>query len=573
MVRRIIWIGMAGILLCLAGCATTGKPGARPRKASEVTPALAQGQAYAHYLAGIMHDQRGESSKASSELEAVCGLDPASATPLLRLIRSYVREENYEKALEMVARAQQQMPTSASLYIVEGRIRQEIKQYDGAAQAFKKAIDLNPENPFGYSALVDMQESTNDLVGATDVYEKLLVLNPDSALLQYRLGLNLIRMHDLPAARQRLEKALALDPKMERVLFFLGVSAFDANELKLAETHFRNYLTQRSTDVDAMEYLAATLGQQGQLAEAAKWIVQASQGPEAKVADALTGMVFLIENGEPKDAEKLVPPTGAPVLGTILTALAREKLGQPTLPLLQSLDGIETDLEQECSESLSRMIFLLGNERLGGWFLERVTALESKSPSKNLGLIRARTLMALDRYAEAVPVLDGVLKAFGEDYLAHYYLAQCFEELKQVKETEIHLKACLAFNPDNADLLNFLGYFYADHNMNLDEAQQLLDKALEIDPDNAFYLDSLGWLYYRRGDGPKAIELIQRALYGMENDDAMLRAHLGDAFFLGGKVDRALTEWKKAVRLDPKLKEVQEKIDKNSPPSETKANP
>lgn len=560
---------MAGVVLWLgAGCATTGKTGGAAQKVSAFP--LRQGQAYAHYLAGIMHDQRGESSKASLELEAACGLDPGSATPLLRLIRSYIRDENYDKAIEMIERAQQQIPNSASLYIVEGRVRQEMKQYDEAAQAFKRAIELNPENPFGYGALVDMQETTNDLVSATDIYERLLELNPDSALLQFRLGLNLIRMQDLPAARQHLEKALALDPKMERVLFFLGVTAFDSKDLPAAEKYFKEYLALRPADMDAMEYMAATLGQAGRYSEAAQWIIKASQGPEAKVADSLAAMVFLIQGGQPARAEKIAPPSGAPVLGALLTAAAREKQRQPTQPILQSLDGIETDLEQECAEALNRTLFLVGNEKLGGWLLEQVVSFAKLTPSKNLGLIQGRILMELDRYREAAPVLQSVLESFGSNYLAHYYLAQCFEKLKQPGETEEHLKACLSFNPDNADLLNFLGYFYADQNVKLEEAQRLIEKALEIDPDNAFYLDSLGWLYYRKGDAEKAVEYIQKALYGMENDDAVLRSHLGDAYWLSGKAERALTEWKKAVRLDPKLKDVQEKIEKNTPPAEPK---
>ncbi|KKU44508.1 MAG: Pyridine nucleotide-disulfide oxidoreductase, partial [Microgenomates group bacterium GW2011_GWA2_46_7] len=53
--------------------------------------------------------------------------------------------------------------------------------------------------------------------------------------------------------------------------------------------------------------------------------------------------------------------------------------------------------------------------------------------------------------------------------------------------------------PDNPEALNYLGYIYAEENRNLDEAEQLVKKALDIDPDNGAYLDSLGWVYYKKG--------------------------------------------------------------------------
>jgi hypothetical protein len=49
----------------------------------------------------------------------------------------------------------------------------------------------------------------------------------------------------------------------------------------------------------------------------------------------------------------------------------------------------------------------------------------------------------------------------------------------------------------------------------------------------------------------------------METDDAEVRDHLGDAYLLDGSVEKALSEWERARRLDPTREGIQEKIDKH----------
>ena len=74
------------------------------------------------------------------------------------------------------------------------------------------------------------------------------------------------------------------------------------------------------------------------------------------------------------------------------------------------------------------------------------------------------------------------------------------------------MKDILEIAPDDANALNYLGYTYADMGINLDEARQLIEKALQIEPDNGYITDSLGWVYYQKGDYDKAIALLIRAV-------------------------------------------------------------
>jgi predicted Zn-dependent protease len=173
--------------------------------------------------------------------------------------------------------------------------------------------------------------------------------------------------------------------------------------------------------------------------------------------------------------------------------------------------------------------------------------------------------MNMERHADALPILDAVLAKFTPDQWVHYYLAICHEELGHFEETERHLAAYMQFIPDDPDILNFLAYLYAENGVKLDEATALLNKAMAADPENPYYMDSMGWVYYKQGRGDEAVELIQKAIYGMETDDAVLRDHLGDAYLLKGDVTRAREEWQRALRLDPDMPGLQQKLDQHKP--------
>lgn len=88
-------------------------------------------------------------------------------------------------------------------------------------------------------------------------------------------------------------------------------------------------------------------------------------------------------------------------------------------------------------------------------------------------------------------------------------------------EYEFVIKRALQLYPDEADLLNALGYFYAEKGINLTEAQVLLDRALDIAPDAFHIIDSRGWLAYQQGDYELAEKLISQA-WSMQQDEEVL---------------------------------------------------
>jgi tetratricopeptide (TPR) repeat protein len=83
--------------------------------------------------------------------------------------------------------------------------------------------------------------------------------------------------------------------------------------------------------------------------------------------------------------------------------------------------------------------------------------------------------------------------------------------------------------------------------MRVDEATQMIKKALDIDPDNGAYLDSLGWAYYQQGKFEEAEPLLVKALDKIEHDPTV-RDHLADVYLKLGKVKEAITQWQASLK-------------------------
>jgi Flp pilus assembly protein TadD len=131
---------------------------------------------------------------------------------------------------------------------------------------------------------------------------------------------------------------------------------------------------------------------------------------------------------------------------------------------------------------------------------------------------------------------------------------------KQGKRAEMiaALKKTLELKPDHADALNYLGYTYAEAGENLDEAIDLIKRALQIKRDNGYILDSLAWAYYMKGRYPEAHEVMVKAV-SKEDDDPIMREHYGDILLKVGKREKAKEQWIRSLELEPKNQKLRDK--------------
>jgi tetratricopeptide (TPR) repeat protein len=121
----------------------------------------------------------------------------------------------------------------------------------------------------------------------------------------------------------------------------------------------------------------------------------------------------------------------------------------------------------------------------------------------------------------------------------------------------------VSLDDSRAEVLNYLGYLLADEGKRLDEARELISRALSIDPENAAYLDSMGWVLYRLRDFNGAKEYLESAVQFMDVSDEenyVIYDHLGDVYYEIGRVREAVEAWEEALAMKH-TEEIREKIE------------
>lgn len=141
------------------------------------------------------------------------------------------------------------------------------------------------------------------------------------------------------------------------------------------------------------------------------------------------------------------------------------------------------------------------------------------------------------------------------------FRAQVGEQTGRFDVFERDLYRILELEPDNALVLNMLGYTLTDRTDRHEEALGLIRRALALKPDEAAYIDSMGWVQYRLKNFDEAIVHLRRALAMLPNDE--VAAHLGEVLWVTGERAEATAVWQQALEWKPDssiLKQVMERF-------------
>jgi tetratricopeptide (TPR) repeat protein len=193
--------------------------------------------------------------------------------------------------------------------------------------------------------------------------------------------------------------------------------------------------------------------------------------------------------------------------------------------------------------------------------------LESNSNDIDLYISLSQVYLQDKRYNDAKTVLQQAEgKKLGGDNseTLKYHLASVYERQQDFDQAENLFKEILKTAPQNAAVLNYLGYMLADRGVRLEEALQYVKEALAIDPNNGAYLDSLGWVFFKLNDPEKAEKYLLEADKLVRNDP-VIDDHLGDFYFKAGDFEKAQDFWNKSLNIatEPEdIKRVRRKLEK-----------
>ena len=196
--------------------------------------------------------------------------------------------------------------------------------------------------------------------------------------------------------------------------------------------------------------------------------------------------------------------------------------------------------------------------------LDALEKLEEVFPKDETVPIAIGDLMRrAERYEEARAAYDRAFEIIGgpkERYWSlHYARGVSNERLGNWDDAEADLKQALEFRPDQAHVLNYLGYSWIEQNRNLSEAREMIERAVELRPDDGYITDSLGWVEYRLGDYESAVETMERAVE-LTPTDPVINDHFGDTLWVVGRKTEARFQWRRALSFNPDEEDLRERI-------------
>ena len=147
----------------------------------------------------------------------------------------------------------------------------------------------------------------------------------------------------------------------------------------------------------------------------------------------------------------------------------------------------------------------------------------------------------------ALTIMEKALAQFPADTDLQSEMSMLCEKLGRFDQMESLLRGIMKVKPNDAHAFNALGYSLADRKIRLDEARELILKAIQLAPRDPFIQDSLGWLEYRVGNTTEAVRILEAAFKA--RPDAEIAAHLGEVYWVLGQKDKAGTIWREGLML------------------------
>ncbi len=237
--------------------------------------------------------------------------------------------------------------------------------------------------------------------------------------------------------------------------------------------------------------------------------------------------------------------------GVLLTAEVLEALENYELAT-SVYDGVPRDHPYFHAAELGRAQALRRSERTDA-AIEVLTQLgKSHGDLPVVHVTLGDFLRSLERYEEASAAYDKAASLIEEPQQSHWSLffsrGITHEREDRWPKAEADFRKALELQPDQPQVLNYLGYSMVEKQMNLDEALDLIQRAVDGQPNSGYIVDSLGWVLYRLGRYDEAVVQMERAVELLPIDP-VVNDHLGDVLWAVGRVREAEFQWSRALSL------------------------
>lgn len=516
------------------------------------------------FVEGSRLEENAEMDGALAAYQKVLNFDPGQAELALRVAALLSRREDFPRAIDVLKDAIKAKPKEPAPYLQLSFIYAKyLKKTDQALKYANQAVALDPKNFDAYQRLYEIEMTAGGSAKALQALERAASAKSDDPAFWIRLGKlyaaivfrsevepkpeDIKRVNDF--FRKAAEKAEDDSTVLKDVADYFAAS----RQIQEAIPLYLKVLELQPDDSNAREKLASGFvltNQHGKAIEMLQEIIQ--KHPEKYQAYDLLAQLLdegaraLSRANQPGPAKAEFAKAAANYEQSLLINPGRAntylRLAELLIgPLKESERAVKvlTDARQRF-HNVAEFTFYLG-----------IALREAKQPQR-----------AVTTFEEALNEAQGgneemLTARFYFEYGAAADQAGLYDKAADL------LRRSISLDPANAaEAYNYIGYMWAEHNLHLDEAEEMIGRALQLDPNNGAYLDSLGWVHYRKGKYDDALKELLRAVQSLGHDDPVVFEHIGDTYSKLNRVAQALDFWQRAGALSPGNKLLADKIEK-----------
>lgn len=393
-----------------------------------------------------------------------------------------------------------------------------------ATALLRELLEPYRDSVDAHLAIAQFSMVSGDRAGALRAAREALLRFPKSDI----AALVLAQIEDKAEAARVLTEFLKKNPKSREVRLAHARMLYEQSNIAEAKKEFKILVEQKKDDQTALFALGLLSVQANELADAEKYLsayIDTLGGQPDRERDATQALMLLAQMAEDRN--------------DVAGALRWLEMAD-TLTHQGSVTAI---LKRAQLQSKN------GKVDAGRQLLAEADA-DSDDDRVRLIIVDAQILRDAGRLSEAIKVIEDALESLPANIDLLYEYAMLVEKNREFEAMEKALRKIIQIAPDNPQAYNALGYSFAERNIRLPEAYDLIKVALALAPDDAFIIDSMGWVEFRMGRLEKAEELLRRA-YGLRPDPE-IAVHLGEVLWLLGREDEAKKLWRYANGKDPK---------------------
>lgn len=487
-----------------------------------------------------------------------------------RAVEIALQARSGESALQAARAWRQALPKSreANRFVLQILIG--LNRLGDTVEPMKREVALAPDQdrptsiaalPNYFAKAADKKAAAQAIAQALDVYLGPSKTNANTAVAAWTtIGRMRLIANERDAALEAARRGQAIDPLADGpallALVLMGPAQTQAEAIVqkylAGKPHVEVRLAYARALLDAQRYSESEtqiqILTQETPAFAEPWLIQGALALQHKQGDlaekSLQRYVELTLSSDPK-------PNANQERGLVQAYLMLAQLAEQRKDFVQAENWLsKINNEEDLVQTQTRRAGILARQGRLAEARRLMASLPERTPAQARTKLMAEVQLLRDNklYQAAYDVLAQANSQNPPDFDLLYDQATLAEKLEDTADMERLLRRIIAGKPDYHHAYNALGYSLAERNIRLDEARQLILKALEFAPGDPFISDSLAWVEFKSGNKTEALRILQDAYKA--RPDAEIAAHLGEVLLSLEQKEQALSVWREGLQIN-----------------------